>query len=476
MPINLDRDRYMFPRPQVPLLLLFMLIHFAQDATAETYYVNNQSGNDANRGTAATKPVKTIAKAVSLCNTSDAISLANTGTPYRESLVLRKLGGTVTKPFVIEGNGAVLNGLQNIPVEHWQQVETDLYLNKKYRFPYGIPYLLHLQQKLTAAKSVANLKAEQFFWDKDQGIYFRTAPGKSIEKYRLSGTLLSSGLQTNSSSYLVCRNLICEYFANDGFNIHGDCRGVRLENVIARHNGDDGISIHESGGLVVFNAHVHHNTYGIQDVNASRSLYHGLLAEQNHIGVSLAGGFHSVEDSMIRNNNGDQIHIAGAVPHHLVGGAFLPTGKTTLVLQNVIVAGDGKHAGLSVGNDSTAIVNHSVIRGCRIGVNVNRTGYCHLTQSLVADCQTALVAKTKGLFADNNIYTAGPFVIDGTTYSTGQWQDYLKATANDAHSKISPATIEPTGTVAVPKNSAADAMEKPVGPSEPIRLLYPHDE
>jgi len=57
MPINLDRDRYMFPRPQVPLLLLFMLIHFAQDATAETYYVNNQSGNDANRGTASASAI-----------------------------------------------------------------------------------------------------------------------------------------------------------------------------------------------------------------------------------------------------------------------------------------------------------------------------------------------------------------------------------------------------------------------------------
>ena len=91
----------------------------------------------------------------------------------------------------------------------------------------------------------------------------------------------NTGFATASASYIVCRNLVCECFANDGFNMHGDCRGIYLENVVARYNGDDGISIHETGGLVVRGAHVHHNTFGLQDVNAARSFYNGVLAEHN---------------------------------------------------------------------------------------------------------------------------------------------------------------------------------------------------
>ena len=59
-------------------------------------------------------------------------------------------------------------------------------------------------------------------------------------------------------------------------------------------------------------------------------------AENNRIGVSLVGGLHSVEDSIIRHNR-QEIAIAGAVPKHLIDGEFLATGKITLVVQNALI-------------------------------------------------------------------------------------------------------------------------------------------
>ncbi|MFP6764631.1 MAG: hypothetical protein VB858_13475, partial [Planctomycetaceae bacterium] len=66
----------------------------ASDVRAETLYVNNRMGRDHNNGTQeksvneTTGPVRTIQRALKLAGASDVISIANTGTPYYESITL----------------------------------------------------------------------------------------------------------------------------------------------------------------------------------------------------------------------------------------------------------------------------------------------------------------------------------------------------------------------------------------------------
>ncbi|MCA9013912.1 MAG: right-handed parallel beta-helix repeat-containing protein, partial [Planctomycetaceae bacterium] len=437
---------------------------------------NNQTGNDENAGLSPDAPVATIAKAIQLSRTSDRLELKNTGIAYREPMLFRRLGGQPDRPFLVEGNGAVLSGLKVIEPSKWQSVKDNLYVLTLENTPYGNPYLVAQGKRLQESKNLESIEPEQHFWDrKNNQVYFRCTAGKQPGDYQLEATLTTSGFTLGSASYIICRNLICEHFSNDGFNIHGDCRGIRLENVVARHNGDDGISIHESGGLMVQNAYVHDNYYGIQDVNASRSVYNGVLAERNQIGVSLVGGYHSLVDCQIRNSAQKEIDIAGSNPKHLIGAEQNPLCKTILFAQNVSLFGNGNQMGLCVRNGASAIMEQSVISGSKTGLFVDRTSHCHLSRTAITGCPEILKCDSNNSFFDFNIYGAGRINWLGTVFQPDQWSAYLAASQLDQHSKMGTINIAEDGLVSIPADSTASGMEKNVGPTAPFTISIPHN-
>lgn len=447
------------------------------DIQAATYYVNNQTGSDEYDGLSEKTAVATIARAITLSKTSDRIELANTGTAYRESMLFRKLGGTPDRPFLIEGNGAVISGLVSLPAEQWKSTGEGVYLLQLDKTPYGNPFLVSAGKRLPAARNREALKEGEHFWDRESHrIYLYCAAGKRPVDYKLEATLQVSGLTLTSASYISCQNLIAEHFTNDGFNIHGDCRGIRLENVVARHNGDDGISIHEAGGLIVQNAYVHGNFYGIQDVNASRSVYNGVLAEKNQVGVSLVGGYHSLVDCQVRNNTQKEIDIAGAVPRHLIGGEQNLLARTILFAQNVSVFGEGSTVGLSVRNGAHAIVEHTVITGTRTGVSIDSQSHGHLTLTAVSKCDTILDLRSKDCFLDYNLYGVGRFRWMETDYSADQWAAYQAASQQDLHSRIEQITVAADGLVSAPGEALLFSDRKQtVGPTAPFTLSFSQD-
>ena len=445
---------------------LLCLLAIPSATSAATYYVNNQVGDDHNAGTTADAPLASVTHAVSLCKTSDALVLANTGKPYYESLNLGRLGGTPQRPFVIEGNGAVLSGLIIIEPARWKKLEDDLYLLPLDEHPYGNPFLVNRDQRLKAAKKSESLASEEHFWDREAGVYFRCAPGKDLESYELAATLNVSGLITTSASYVVCRNLVCEHFSNDGFNMHGDCRGIYLENVVARHNGDDGISIHESGGLVVRNAYVHHNTYGLQDVNASRSFYNGVIAEDNLVGASFHGGFHSLVDCVISGSETDQIDVVADTPKHLIGAEHNPICRATLFAKNVVLLGNRNRAGIRVRDHAHAVVENSLIVGSLEGIHVHPQGQCHLTTSVIAECDMSINSETVNVFRDYNLYHPGQMAWLGTDYPPEQWDAFRAEARFDEHSRIAPVNITDDNRVELPPDLK---MEKRVGPTQQMR-------
>ncbi|MFH1919019.1 MAG: right-handed parallel beta-helix repeat-containing protein [Planctomycetota bacterium] len=454
----------MIPRTLICLVLI------RSAAFGATYYVDNRAGSDNSDGKTQETALATIARAVSLSKTSDTIVLTKTGIAYNEPISLARLGGTPQKPFTIEGGGAVLSGLQTLAPEKWKKTGDDLYFFPLSQTPYGQPYLASGGKKLVKGSAADALAPEQFYWDPQAGIYFKCAPMQTPASYDLGATLITSGFATASASYIVCRNLVCEYFANDGFNMHGDCRGIYLENVVARYNGDDGISIHETGGLVVRGAHVHHNTFGLQDVNAARSCYNGVLAEHNHVGASFHGGFYSLVDCHLRDNTAYQIDIAAASAKHLIGSDHNPMCRTTLFAGNLIVSGKESQAGLRIGDGARAVVEHSVFTGAKTGILVQKGGLCHLTTSVVVDCACALASDSAEVFRDYNVYHPAQMKWLGVDYGPDQWTAFRRLALHDEHSRSGPVNVGADGSVSFPDGSLAREIEKPVGPTTPVTL------
>ncbi|NBS33251.1 MAG: hypothetical protein EBS83_10740, partial [Planctomycetia bacterium] len=106
-------------------------------------------------------------------------------------------------------------------------------------------------------------------------------------------------------SHITVRNLTVKHAGNDGFNIHGDRRGVRLERVRAIANADEGISAHETTEMEVVEAEVAGNgssAGGVADVNQSVTSYRDCYVHDNAAaGFFFSGRRHTVADTVIAN-------------------------------------------------------------------------------------------------------------------------------------------------------------------------------
>ena len=98
--------------------------------------MDNAGGNDKNSGLHAqnqgdtASPVRTIAKALRLASAGDRIVLANSGQPYRECVALvgtRHSGAGRLMPFILDGNGATLDGSAPIPADGWTHFRDNIF-------------------------------------------------------------------------------------------------------------------------------------------------------------------------------------------------------------------------------------------------------------------------------------------------------------------------------------------------------------
>src|SRR5688572_11569540 len=144
----------------------------------------------------------------------------------------------------------------------------------------------------------------------DGSLYFRWPTGKDPGKSRV---ILPPEAGINgvsiACSYITVRNLTVMHAANDGFNIHGHRLGVRLENVRALSNADEGISAHEDVEMDVVGAEIAWNgsaAGGVADVNASITSYRNCSVHDN-IGAAFffSGKSHRVSDTVIYNQRND---------------------------------------------------------------------------------------------------------------------------------------------------------------------------
>jgi hypothetical protein len=135
-------------------------------------------------------------------------------------------------------------------------------------------------------------------------LYFRWPSGKAPGTARVilppkTGTSCVS----IECSHIIVRNITAIHASNDGFNIHGDRAGVRLEQVKAFSNCDEGISAHETVQMAVDGAEIAWNGSsdgGVADVNQSVTTYKNCTVHDN-VGAAFkfAGKSHRVTDTTI---------------------------------------------------------------------------------------------------------------------------------------------------------------------------------
>ena len=230
-------------------------------AAAREIYVDNAGGDDKNNGLHAqnlgdtASPVRTIAKALRLARAGDRIVLANSGQPYRECVSLvgtRHSGAAPLIPFILDGNGATLDGSAPIPADAWTHFRDNIF---RFRPKELFRPVLFLNDRAVPPLPVARSAAfpprlEPLQWCAIEGaIYFAVEGDRLPPDYKLGYAELPTGITLYQVDGVVIRNLTIRGFQADGLAAAAGARNVVLDNVTCTANGQSGVSV--GGGAQV---------------------------------------------------------------------------------------------------------------------------------------------------------------------------------------------------------------------------------
>ena len=243
-------------------------------------------------------------------------------------------GGTPEEPAVFDGQGMLIDLGITVTSHEWKKTG-DLWtsqpgflasFNQEPRiagqtaglFVDGIP--ITIPRDLEAEKEHPDRKSRCYFpsdklqpgqmgYAEDGSLYFRWPKGVSRNKPITLPPKAGTNCVSIACSHIIVRNITAMHAGNDGFNIHGDRKGIRLENVRALSNADEGISAHETVEMEVVGAEVAWNgsaAGGVADVNDSVTSYRDCLVHDNAgAAFYFSGSSHSVMDSLIFNQSKD---------------------------------------------------------------------------------------------------------------------------------------------------------------------------
>ncbi|WP_395749014.1 right-handed parallel beta-helix repeat-containing protein [Prosthecobacter sp.] len=257
----------------------------------------------------------------------------------RHTPLTLKDGGTPDKPAVFDGKGMIIDLGIDITSHDWEK-QGDVWISRgpfeKHppvedvqraalfieEVPIRITRDRAAEQKSSEKGKVLytapdSLKPGQMGFKADGSFYFRWPEGKSpgSAKIFLPPAGLASCVNI-ACSYITIKNITALHAANDGFNIHGPRIGIRLENVKAFSNGDEGISAHETVQMDVFDSEIAWNgssAGGVADVNDSVTTYTNCEVHHNTAaGFFLEGKSHRVTRCRIHHQTQDIVIRDGA--------------------------------------------------------------------------------------------------------------------------------------------------------------------
>jgi hypothetical protein len=223
-------------------------------ALAREIYVDNVAGDDRHSGHAprATSgglgPTRTLTRALRVAQAGDHIVVANTGQPYRESITLEasRHCGTSLRPFIISGNGAVLDGTLPVAPADWRHDRGGVFRFRPERLSYQQLFLDRLpatrQESPRGSAAPPPLKPLEWCLWQDH-IYFRIEPGRTLDSYPLTHAGLPVGITLYNVHGVVIADLIVQGFQRDGVNAHDNVFDSQMLGLTARGNGRSGISV-----------------------------------------------------------------------------------------------------------------------------------------------------------------------------------------------------------------------------------------
>ena len=235
-------------------VILYILTGLAEAVSARDIYVNNVAGNDRYRGLRPQSfddksgPVKTITRALQIAIPSDRIVLANTGQSYCESFTLfgSRHSGTMERPFTIQGNGAILEGADEIHIDRWQHVRGDVFRFRPHRLDYQQLFneSRPLNRILCSHPCTTPPELQPLEWCLYRGhIYFRAESLRRPEDYALTVATRQVGITLFHVQHVAIVDLTIQGFQLDAINAYNTAQDVVLNQVTCRGNGRAGIAV-----------------------------------------------------------------------------------------------------------------------------------------------------------------------------------------------------------------------------------------
>ncbi|HEX7446339.1 MAG TPA: right-handed parallel beta-helix repeat-containing protein [Pirellulales bacterium] len=248
---------------RLPIFALILLMLRGGGAPGATVYVDNVAGDDLLDGRAAVSdagsgPVRTLRKALFVTRAGDRIVLANTGEPYRETISLsdRQHSGTARSPFVIDGQGAVLEGADPVPPDAWENFRGPVFRFRPMRSSFQQLFLdgkPAVERKLDPTAHRLPELAPLEWYRRDAFLYFRVEQDKLPEAYAVSCSARQTGITLYHVHDVVITNLVVQGFRLDGVNANDGVRDCELIEVTSRGNGRSGVTVAGSSKVTLAN-------------------------------------------------------------------------------------------------------------------------------------------------------------------------------------------------------------------------------
>ena len=353
---------------RVSALFALHLTLIAPACAGETraWFVDIEQGDDRNSGEAAA-PLAMAQRAVDLAQPGDTIHLLPEGAVYRQMILLRGKSG-----LTIEGHGVTLTGADPLPADGWEEVSAGMHRRRLACPRVGkqdrhILVLGGRAQRMGRSPTARpdfpppeQLEEGQFTWqpidDKTGWLYVR-GPVDGLEwAVRMAGLATSGHVRD-----VTVRNLHARHALNDGFNIHGDARGMRFSHISGYENYDEGFSAHDTCQCWIEHGRFWGNDNAVYDVNTADTYYLDCeFRDSVSVEVGFQGGDHRLDQCRI-------VALARSALR-LSAGQTTDGTKTTVpgvcrLTGTTIRAKGDSPCGLEIGADCTAELADCVLEG-----------------------------------------------------------------------------------------------------------------
>lgn len=434
------------------ILLGTIALIFACTLEATVFYVDNVKGSDSNDGNEKT-PFASIEYAIAKLKTSDQLEIVNTGKVYQRPYPGKngrnlpvKTGGTLEKPLIINGNGAVLTGLSIIPAAKWLKNENNFYtlpfwpMSNMYKGYKAQNYWLEQPQIWWVdGKPAKNCKSAEelaenpggFWWDKsNQEVIFNLPKHQKFEDLKIE-------LPANSGFYIGADHVVIKNFYfihswNDGFDAAGKNQNGVFKNCVAIDNCGQGFSCHDTSNVYYEDcAAIRCASSGSCDVHWCSTRYHRCIFMNNafEAGIyTLNESSHLYSDCLIVNNQ----------PFEQIW----QRGTSSQIYDNCVILGGAPDRNiLTIQDGSVAFKNCTIANAAGIcAMDASRRGSLSVDNCLLLNMKNYTFkfdgGAEKRVFLRGNLLGGSPgMIIDGKVYNAENWTDYLKANSSDQYSE-----------------------------------------